>query len=49
MIGEISMQWFYKLRLQVRSRFRKARVDQELGAKYRFNPILPATASFYAG
>jgi hypothetical protein len=38
MIGEISRRRFYKLRLRVQSHLRKARVDQELGAKHRFNP-----------
>ena len=33
------MRWLYKLRLRLRSRFRKARVDQELSTKHRFNPI----------
>lgn len=33
------MRWLHKLRLRVRSRFHKARVDQQLSTKHRFNPI----------
>jgi hypothetical protein len=43
------MRWFYKLPLPVRSRCREHRVNQELGVNLRFNPMLPAPASFNPG
>src|SRR5208337_481873 len=36
-VGEVSMRWFYKFSLRVRSLFRKGRVEQELSDELRFH------------